>query len=88
MNPHDAWEGVTVLIPKRVHENHREAIRMACLDMGALIGTLTATSPTPIDGALFDMLAHADADACKAWIVRAIRALPTRTDMEAANGDA
>ena len=35
------------------------------------------------------LLAHADANECKAWIIRAIRALPTQTDiMEATNGDA
>lgn len=88
MKPHDAWKGVDVMIPKRVHDNRREAIKAACLDMGALIGALPGTSPAPLDTALSDMLAHADPDACKAWIASAIRALPTRTDMEAANGDA
>ena len=88
MNGHDAWEGVDVLIPKRVHQNHREAVQAACLDMGALIEALPGTSPVPLDAALSDMLAQADPDACKAWIARAIRALPTRTDMEAADGDA
>jgi hypothetical protein len=88
MNTHDAWEGVDVLIPKRVHQNRREAIQAACLDLGALIGALPGTSPTPLDAALSDVLAHADADDCKAWIMRAIRALPTQADMEATNGDA
>ena len=85
---HDAWKGVDVLIPRRVHQNRREAIQAACLDVGALIEVLPGTSPAPLDAALSDMLAQADPDACKTWIMRAIRALPTRTDMEAANGDA
>ncbi len=88
MNGHDAWEGVDVLIPKRVHQNRREAIQAACLDMSALIEALPGTSPASLDAALPDMLAQAGPDACKAWIMRAIRALPTRTDIEAANGDA
>ena len=86
MIPHDPWEGVAVLIPKRVHQNRREAIQSACLDVGALIEALPGTG-TPLDAALSDVLAHADADDCKAWIVRAIRALPTQADMEATNGD-
>lgn len=88
MNGHDAWEGVAVLIPKRIHQNRQEAVQAACLDMGALIEALPGTSPVPLDAALSDMLAQADPDACKAWIARAIRALPTRTDMEATDGDA
>ncbi len=87
MISHDPWEGVAVLIPKWVHQNRREAIQSACLDMGALIEALPGTSGTPLDAALSDVLAHADADDCKAWIVRAIRALPTQADMEATNGD-
>lgn len=88
MNGHDAWKGVDVLIPRRVHQNRRQAIQAACLDMSALIEALPGTSPVPLDTAFSDMLAQADPDACKAWIARAIRALPTRTDMEATNGDA
>lgn len=88
MNGHDAWEGVDVLIPLRVHQNRRQAIQMACQDMGALIEALPGTSPVPPDAALSDMLAQADPDACKAWIARAIRALPTQADMEATDGDA
>lgn len=87
MNTHDVWEGVDVLIPKRVHQHRREAIQAACLDLGALIGALPGTSFTPQDAALSDVLAHADADDCKAWIMRAICALPTQADMEATNGD-
>lgn len=88
MNGHDAWEGVAVLIPRRVHQKRQEAVQAACLDMGALIEALPGTSPAPQGTALSDMLAQADPDACKAWIARAIRALPTRTDMEATSGDA
>lgn len=88
MNQHDAWEEVDVLIPKRVHRNHQEAVQAACLDLGTLIAVLPGTSPTPLDTALSAQLACADADDCKAWIMRAIRALPTRTDMEATYGNA
>lgn len=88
MNTHDAWEGVDVLIPKRVHQNRRAAIQAACMDVGALIGLLPGTVSTSQDGPLHDALAHANSDDCKAWIMRAIRALPTQADMEANNGDA
>ena len=85
---HNAWEGVDVLIPKRVHQNRRAAIQAACMDVGALIGLLPGTPSLPQDAALADALAHADTGDCKAWIVRAIRALPTQAYMEANDGDA
>lgn len=88
MSMEDAWEGVTVLIPKHVHQTRREAIQAACLDIGALVEALPSASPSPLDAALSDVLAHADADHCKAWIMRAIRALPTQADMEATHGNA
>ena len=88
MNTPDTWEGVDVLIPKQVHQNRREAIEAACFDIGALVGALPGTSPTPLDTALSDLLAHAGPAECKAWIARAIRALPTRADMEVADDDA
>ena len=87
MSVGEAWENVAVLIPKHVHQTHRQAIQAACLDMGALIEALPCASLSPLDTALADALAHASADECKAWIVRAIRALPTQTDMEAAHGN-
>ena len=88
MNTPDAWEGVDVLIPNRVHQNRRQAIAAACFDISALVAALPGTSPTPLDAALAHMLAQAGPDNCKAWIMRAIRALPTQADMKAANGDA
>ena len=51
MNGHDAWEGVDVLIPQKVHQKRRQAVQAACLDVGALIGALPGTSPAPQDGA-------------------------------------
>lgn len=88
MTTHHGWEGVDVLIPKRVHQNRQAAIRSACLDVGALIDLLPGTAPSSRDAALSDALASADPDACKAWIIQAIRALPTQADTEASNGDA
>ena len=88
MSTEEAWEGVTVLIPKHVHQARREAIQAACLDMSALVEALPSASPSSLDAALSNVLAHADADYCKAWIMRAIRALPTQADMEAAHGNA
>ena len=87
MSVGEAWENVTVLIPKHVHQTRRQAIQAACLDMGALIEALPSASLSPLDTALADTLAHATADQCKAWIVRAIRALPTQADMEATHGN-
>ena len=88
MNTPDAWKGIDVLIPKRVHQNRRQAIEAACADIAALVTALPGTSPTPLDAALAETMGHAGPDDCKAWIMRAIRALPTRANMEAADGDA
>ena len=88
MNAPDAWEGVDVLIPKRIHQNRRQAVEAACADIGALVAALPGTSPMPFDAALADILAQAGPDDCKAWVMQAIRALPTQADMEATDGDA
>ena len=85
MSTHDVWEEVDVLIPKRAHENRRRAIQDACTDIGALVGVLPGT--TPADGVLSMALALASPDACKAWVARVIRALPTVADLEATHDD-
>lgn len=81
----NAWEGVDVLVPKRIQQSRRQAIAAACLDFGALVEALPTASPSPLDNALAASLADADADACKAWLNRVIRALPTQPT-EALNG--
>lgn len=85
MTTHDAWEGVDVLVPKHIQQNRRQAIAAAYLDLGALIEALPTASPSPLDDMLAASLADADADDCKAWVNRVIRALPTQAT-EALNG--
>jgi len=86
MSMENTWEGVDVLIPRRIHQQRRQAIQAACADFGALVELLPTASPSPLDNALSATLAGADAEDCKAWIMRAIRALPTQADMEASDG--
>ncbi len=77
-----ALDGVPILIPKAIHDRRRVVIRESCLDFGALIDALPSACPSPLDAVLSAALADADVDTCKAWLARAIRALPTQTDMQ------
>ena len=72
---------VEFLIPKAIRDRRKVVMRESCLDFGALIDALPSAAPSPLDGVLSAALAEADADTCKAWIARAIRALPTQADM-------
>ncbi len=76
-----ALDGVDILIPKAIRDRRKVVMRESCMDFGALIDALPSTSPSPLDGLLSAALADANVDTCKAWIARAIRALPTQADM-------
>ena len=76
-----ALNGVDILIPKAIRDRRKIVMRESCVDFGALIDALPSAAPSPLDGVLSAALAEADADTCKAWIARAIRALPTQADM-------
>jgi len=74
-------DGVDFLIPKAIRDRRRVVMRESCLDFGALIDALPSACPSPLDGVLVAALADADLETCRAWIDRAVRALPTRADM-------
>jgi len=74
-------DGVEILIPKGIRDRRKVAMRESCMDFGALIDALPTTAPSPLDGVLAAALADADMDTCRAWLTRAIRALPTQNDM-------
>ena len=77
------WEGIEVLIPRRFHDTRRAVVASARVDHIALIEALPVT-PSAIPGfATASSLADAGLEACRAWIASVVRALPTRTDMEA-----
>lgn len=80
MTASEGFDAVSVLIPARLLQNRRDAIRNGCLDYGAFIDVLPTASPSLLDDALNDTLANAEFDACKEWIARVIRALPTQSD--------
>jgi len=82
-----ALDGVDILIPKAIRDRRKVVMRESCMDFGALIDALPSTSPSPLDGLLSAALADADVDTCRAWIARAIRALPTQTDMHMEDDD-
>jgi hypothetical protein len=86
MTTTDEWEEVDVLIPSAILKRRRSAIREACMDLGALVEVLPTLAPSALDASLSAYLADADLSDCKAWAQRVIRALPTRSDMEASNG--
>ena len=81
MNQPAELDGIEILIPKAIRDRRKTVMRESCVDFGALIDALPSASPSPLDGVLSAALAEADADTCKAWIARAIRALPTQADM-------
>ncbi len=81
MNQPAELDGIEILIPKAIRDRRKMVMRESCVDFGALIDALPSASPSPLDGALSAALAETDADTCKAWIARAIRALPTQADM-------
>ncbi len=81
MNQPAELDGIEILIPKVIRDRRKTVMRESCVDFGALIDALPSASPSPLDGVLSAALAEADADTCKAWIARAIRALPTQADM-------
>lgn len=78
---------VEILIPKAIRDRRKVVIRESCVDFGALIDALPSASPSPLDGVLSAALADANVDTCKAWIARAIRALPTQADMQHPSDD-
>lgn len=80
-------DNVEILIPKTIHDRRKISIRESCLDFGALIDALPSASPSPLDAVLSAAFADADVDTCKAWITRAIRALPTVADMNMEEDD-
>ena len=82
-----ALDGVDILIPKAIRNRRKVVMRESCVDFGALIDALPSASPSPLDGLLSAALADADVDTCKAWIVRAIRALPTQADLPMEDDD-
>ena len=86
MTTMDDWKEVDVLIPSAILKRRRSAIRDACMDLGALVEVLPTLAPSSLDASLSAYLADADLSDCKAWVQRVIRALPTRSDMEASNG--
>lgn len=86
MTESEGLDTVSVLIPKRLLQNRREAIRNGCLDYAAFIDALPTAFPSIIDEALSNTLAKADLDDCKAWISRVIRALPTQSDVASNKG--
>lgn len=72
MTPSDPLAGVDVLIPRRIRDRQRQVVQEHRLDLAALLEALSpASSPA---------LADADPDAARAWVMRAIRALPTQAD--------
>ena len=77
---------VKVLIPKVILDRRKSVIREACLDYAALVDVLP-TASAAMDEVLASPLLDADPHACRAWLARVIRALPTQSDMEANNGD-
>ena len=78
---------VDILIPKAILDRRRLVIREACLDYAALVDVLpTASSGT--DDVLASPLLDADPQACRTWLARVIRALPTHADREADHGPA
>ena len=82
-----ALDGVDILIPKAIRNRRKVVMRESCVDFSALIDALPSASPSPLDGLLSAALADADVDTCKAWIARAIRALPTQADMHTEDDD-
>ena len=76
-------DGVEVLIPKAILDRRKLIIRETCLDYAALVDVLPTAST--MDDALASPL-PADPHACRSWLARVIRALPTASDMEASNG--
>lgn len=77
---------VDVLIPKSILDRRKSVIREACLDYAALVDVMPATS-SGMDEVPASPLLDADPHACRAWLARVIRALPTQSDMEPTNGD-
>ena len=84
-----AMDEVEFLIPKSIRDRRRSVIRESSLDFGAMIDALPSASPSPfpLDGVLSAALADADLDTCRAWLTRAVRALPTQTDMNMEDDD-
>ena len=80
-----AWEEVDVLIPSLILNGRRVAIRDACLDLEALVDVLPTRAPRPLETSPSAYLADANLAGCKAWAERVIRALSTRSDMEASD---
>jgi hypothetical protein len=76
-------DGVEVLIPKAILDRRKLVIRESCLDYDALMDVLPTASA--MDDAL-DSSLPADPHACRVWLARVIRALPTASDMETSNG--
>ncbi len=76
-----------ILVPKAILDRRRVVIREACLDYAALVDVLP-TASSSADDVLASPLLDADPQACRTWLARVIRALPTHADREADHGPA
>jgi hypothetical protein len=74
MTLRDAFGGVDVLLPARVHKARERAAQAIRSDLSALIETLPTSSSSPAPGPLSDPYTEQG----KAWALRVIDTLPTR----------
>lgn len=87
MKTEQPWEGVDVLIPKRVLQAYERGLEDVREDVTAFVEAISNVDYLPLEPSGPVDLAEADPDACKAWVARIIAALPTTADLEAIRGN-
>ncbi len=83
----DTMAETEILVPKAILDRRKLVIRETCRDYAALVDVLPSASSVAGD-VLASPLSDADPHACRSWLARVIRALPTAIDMEASHGPA
>ena len=81
------WNNVDVLIPRRILDNHELGVGDVRQNVTALLDALPTAECAAPQAKTPENLAEADPDACRAWVSRIIRSLPTIADLEAIHGD-